>query len=428
MNLGFESEKIEFKLSTGQTSRALESITAMLNKSGKAKILFGVNDKGDVVGLDIGNKTIKDLSQAITTRIKPQIIPIIRFEIYDEKTIIVVEASGNNKPYSADGNYLIRSGCENKKIDPELLKELVFSNSKEYITELESFNQDLTFYQLKDLYRSSNLTIDDSTFNRNTGLLTQNGKFNELADMLSDNNNISIKVIRFDGKDKSNMVVRNEYGYKCLLIAMQQALDYVRGLNETRVELNGSLQRKEIHLFDEISLREAWTNACLHTRWSKMIPPAIYIFDDRIEIISTGGLPVDFSKEEFFEGISHPVNRQLQKIMGQLRIVETTGHGVLEIIKRNGKEAFTITDNHIIVTLKFPFEISSKILNYDELTVNQKKILLIIKSKPEITTSDLSKESSLSTSSISNILKELKQAKYIERIGSNKSGYWKVNK
>ena len=122
MNLGIEDEFVEFKKSTGQTSRALEAIVAMLNKHGKAKVLFGVEDNGDVVGQTIGNKTITDLSSAISSGIKPAVIPIIKGEIYDNKTIIVVEVEGNNKPYSANGNYLIRSGNENKKIEPDILK------------------------------------------------------------------------------------------------------------------------------------------------------------------------------------------------------------------------------------------------------------------------------------------------------------------
>ena len=50
MNLGFESEEVEFKASTAQTSRALEALAAMLNKHGKGRVCFGVSDNGEVVG------------------------------------------------------------------------------------------------------------------------------------------------------------------------------------------------------------------------------------------------------------------------------------------------------------------------------------------------------------------------------------------
>ena len=79
--------------------------------------------------------------------------------------------------------------------------------------------------------------------------MCKSGKYNELADILSDNNNCSIKVVRFAGKDKSELLVRNEYGYKCMILAMQQALDYTQSFNETRVIMDGNAQRKEIKLF-----------------------------------------------------------------------------------------------------------------------------------------------------------------------------------
>lgn len=426
MNLGIETEFIEFKTSTSQLSKALESLSSMLNKHGEGEIYFGVLDNGDVVGQDVGNKTLKNISDSITTRIRPTVIPEISVQKIDEKSIIKVRVVGNNKPYSADGKYFIRSGNENKKIEPELLRELVLLNSSEQILEMESFNQDLTFNQLQQLYILKGYTIDKKTFAKNTGLLCKNGKYNQLAEILSDSNNCSIKVVRFQGNDKSAPAVRNEYGYKCLLIAMQQALDYTNSLNETRIELSQNSTRKQVKLFDGNSLREAWNNACLHTRWSQMIPPVINIFNNRIEVVSNGGLPLDYPIEDFYSGISHPINRQLQKIMGQLDYVEQTGHGVPEILKNYGREAFDITENHIVVTLKFPFELESKNQDISILNDAQKKVLMAIRDNPNILTRELTKVVDLKISRVNQIIRELKDLDMLKRMGSNKSGYWEV--
>jgi predicted HTH transcriptional regulator len=101
----------------------------------------------------------------------------------------------------------------------------------------------------------------------------------------------------------------------------------MESINETMVTM-GNHRRTEEKLFDMASFKEAWQNACIHTKWDKGNPPAVYIFSDRIEIISTGGLPVDLNREEFYKGISKPVNSKLQKIFGQLGYVEQTGHGI----------------------------------------------------------------------------------------------------
>jgi len=427
MNIKRETEFVEFKESLSQLSRGLKSIVAMINKNGEGTVYFGVKDDGTVLGVSIGNKTQKDISSAVFERIKPTIIPRITEEHYDGRIVIKLEASGTNTPYSSDGNYYIRSGNENKKVDPETMRQLIFKNSNDNIVEIESTNQDLTFSQLWQLYILNNYTLNKETFAKNIGLLNKNNKYNLLADLLSDNNEISIKVVRFKGKDKTEIISRNEFGYKCLILALNSALDYALSYNETRVDMSGPI-RKEIKLFNESSLREAWMNACLHTRWDRLIPPAIYIFDDRIEIISTGGLPIDYSVEEFYSGISHPVNRGLQKIMAQLGLVEQTGHGVPEIIKNYGRDVFNISNNNLNVILRFPFLLMHGETNYFGLNPSQEKVLKAIIVKPSITINELCEVTKLGTTRISVLLKELRELERIKRVGSNKTGYWEVLK
>ncbi len=422
-----ESEFEEFKESTSQLNRATESLAAMLNKNGRGKVIFGIRDDGSVCGITLGNKTITEISRGIAEQIRPSVVPRILFEEREGKTIIIVEVEGTNKPYSARGEYRIRSGDENRKIEPEQLKDLLLRNSFELITSMESFDQDLRLTQLKQLYITNGLTVNEETFERNTGLLTADGKYNVLAEILSDFNDCSIKVVRFAGKDKQNMIIRNEYGYKCMLLAMQQAYQYVESLNETRVILGDGLERKETKLFDSSCFKEAWTNACLHNRWAKNIPPAIYIFDDRLEIISTGGLPVDFSEDEFFSGISHPVNLKLQKIMGQLNMVEQTGHGVPLIVSKYGRQAFELGENHITVRIPFSFEKSSTKKDYSMLNRSQESVYMLVSETPTLRTDEIAQKTDLSISRINQIIKELKGMDKLERKGSKKLGYWETH-
>lgn len=69
-------------------------------------------------------------------------------------------------------------------------------------------------------------------------------------------------------------------------------------INITDVNLEGAL-RKEQSLFDFPSFREAWINACLHNDWKDGIAPSVYMFDDRIEVVSYGGLPFLCLKKVF---------------------------------------------------------------------------------------------------------------------------------
>ena len=428
INGQYESELQEFKASLSEMDKGIVSLTAMLNKKGKGKIYFGVADDGEVLGLKgtLGRETIKKIGTRIAESVKPSLVPRIYFEEYGAETVIVLEAEGYNKPYSASGEYRIRVGSENKKIDPELLGELFFSNPAAMAANAEASTQELTFNELKRLYAARGLTIDDATFARNMGLLTRNGSYNYLAEILSDSNNCSIKVVRFQGKDKQEMVSRNEYGYKCLLVAMRQAFDYVSALDEVRVDLHGGMERAEKRLFDLDCLDEAWTNACLHNRWIRNVPPVIYIFSDRIEVVSTGGLPPDFTSEEFFAGVSRPLNLPLQKIMGQLGMVEQTGHGVPKIVGVYGREAFELAENHITVRLPFAFEPAMAQIGNKGLSKSQAAVLKATRENPLYKIEEIAALVGLGKARVSQVIAELKSLGRLERVGGKKGGYWRV--
>ena len=353
MKIGYETESVEFKKTTGELKDGVISLASMLNKNGFATLYFGVRNDGEAVGQEIGDGTLRDISRTIAQTIKPQITPTITLELLDGKNIIKVSAEGAEKPYSANGRYYIRSADEDREMPPEQLAR--FMQEKEHadvITKIPAENQRLTFSQLKMLYSEKKLTVNDETFEANLGLRNESGAYNLMAELLADENDFSIKIVKFAGTDKSTVVRRNEYGFKCLAFSLTQVLTYIESLNDTKVTL-GSIQREEETLFDFAAFKEAWQNALLHTKWQRRNPPAVYIFSDRIEIISTGGLAQNLSKDEFFRGISHPVNAKLQKIFGQLGFVEQTGHGIPLIIQRYGMQAFEVMENFINVTIPF---------------------------------------------------------------------------
>ena len=192
----------------------------------------------------------------------------------------------------------------------------------------------------------------------------------------------------------------------------------------------GSHRRIEEKLFDMASFKEAWQNACIHTKWDKGNPPAVYIFSDRIEIKSTGGLPVDLNREEFYKGISKPVNAKLQKIFGQLGYVEQTGHGIPLIISNYGKQAFDIMENFVNVTIPFNYEKTNfsgtGIENEVKIYEAEQRVVEYIKQNSSITIKELVAESGYSDGYIRKILTSLKEKSVIERQGGNKTGKWIV--
>ena len=437
MNIGQETEEVEFKKTTGELKEGIISLASMLNKNGKASLYFGVRNDGEVVGQQIGDRTLREISQAIATGIKPQIIPTIIMELCEDKNVILVTATGDERPYSAYGKYFMRSADEDREISPSQLRNLMMSTS-DAIVNIEANNQELTFDQLKTLYAGNHLTLHESTFRQNLNLLTKSGTYNLMAYILADVNSFSIKVAVFRGTDKTDLIQRNEYGYKCMLVAVKQVLDYAEALNVTEVDVSGSL-RKEKKKFDFPSFREAWLNACLHNRWSRLTPPAVYIYSDRIEILSIGGLPDGLSLEEFYAGKSKPINLELQQIMVQLDYVEQTGHGVPLIVSRYGREAFDITENFITVTIPFNKEkhIGEEASSNGEGSPTNKshhqtneldlRILDLIRQNDRITIREISQNVGKGTTTVSNRIQIMKKQGVVTRHGANKGGYWKIH-
>ncbi len=426
MNIGIETELVEFKKTTGELKEGMISIASMLNKNGKGVLYFGVRNDGEIVGQQIGDRTMREISQGIAAAIKPQIIQTIIMELCDDKNVIKVTVEGDEKPYSAYGKYYMRTADEDREISPQQLRNLILSVA-DSIVNIEANNQQLAFDQLKTLYVGNNLTLRENTFKQNLNLLTRVGTYNLMASILADSNSYSIKVAVFRGRDKTDLIKRNEYGYKCMLVAVKQVLDYMEALNDTVVDVGGSL-RQERQMFDFSCFREAWLNACLHNRWSRQTPPAVYMFDDRIEIISVGGLPDGLTLDEFYEGKSKPVNLELQQIMVQLDYIEQTGHGVPLIVSKYGKEVFDITENFITVTIPLNKAVKKNLQKTKEYVLNEcdKKILNLIKENSYITVHELSGRIGIGMTTVTKHIRVLKEKGVVERRGSKKKGQWIV--
>lgn len=100
---------------------------------------------------------------------------------------------------------------------------------------------------------------------------------------------------------------------------------------------------------------EAVINAFVHSDWN--ISESLFcMFDDRLGILSYGGMPYSQTKERFIQGISVPRNLALMRVFQDLEIMEKTGHGTVKIISAYGKEVFDIQDGLIQVTIPFGVE------------------------------------------------------------------------
>lgn len=429
-----ESEKIEFKETLTQLDKGIKSLSAMLNRCGEGTVYFGIKDNGEIVGLNnIGKDTLQDIRQKVSNFIFPQVIISIKI-ITTSEDIKYIELSGKGSevPYSYDGRYFIRTAASDEQLTPQNLRKLLESGDADLISNAASHIQDLTFEQFNKI----NLTIglhpkNNHNYYESKGFYNKEGKFNLMAYLLSDQNNVSIKVVKFNGYDKASMSERTEYGYKCLLSSMQEVLDYFKSINITKVDLSEG-KRKETPLFDYESFREAWINACLHNHWIDMTPPSVFMFDDRIEVFSYGDLPFGLSLDDFYFGMSKPINKSLKDIFVSLGYSEQSGHGVPIIVEKYGKEAFKMSSGTITVTIPYAYEPDyvvgrkAKESIIDRLTENQRKVLYYLVDNPYATQAQISSELEISIQGVKKIVARLQEHRLLSREGSKKDGRWLV--
>lgn len=105
-----ENGRVEFKETTGQLERGMETLCAFLNGEG-GTVLFGVNDKGKIIGQEVSDKTKRDIADAIN-RLEPMAVVQISYVPIpnSEKKVIAfrVENSKNNRPFSYKGRPYMR--------------------------------------------------------------------------------------------------------------------------------------------------------------------------------------------------------------------------------------------------------------------------------------------------------------------------------
>ena len=424
-----ETESIEFKENTSELEDAAIALTAMLNKNGNGKVIFGAKDDGTIVGQDIGKNTLRSISQHISNFIEPKVIPTIDLtELDNGKGYITVTVSGLNRPYAYRGTIYIRSGEENKKVPITELRRM-FQGYSDLLKDTIAFRQDLTFESLVGRLRSRGLHVkDDRRLYDNYELIRSDGKFNMQAELLSDQNKVPLTAVVFNGTDRTAISIRKEFSGRNLIDELEQIEMFAESLNENRIIMNG-LVREEIQQFDMIPFREAWVNACVHNTWAPGIPPTVQFFSDRVEIISNGSIPYTQTAQEFFSGRSMPINESLMRVFIAAGVSEHTGHGIPIIVQGYGREAFEITGGTVKVTLKYRFD--KKGLNISEsgngdYRRNSVIIMQYMAANPKCTLTELSETTGLKRGTLGKTVVKMQEQGLIIRKGSKRNGTWEV--
>jgi len=373
-----ESEVLEFKRTTGQRREGTRTLCAMLNHRG-GHVLFGVESDGRVVGQQVGDRTIEELSQEIQNIDPPSFPTIDRVDLDNGLSVLVVSVgTGANKPYSYQGQAYRRVGnttlaMSRDEYNRMLLERLHGEHRWENepardwaVTDLDAVEITRT---LEEAIRRGRIedpgTREPEEILRGLGLMKQGTLlraalvlFGRAERLAADVPQCLLRVARFAGTDKTEFRDNRQFrghAFELLLAAERFLREHVPVAGHVVAK---RLERVDEPLYPPVAVREALANAFCHRDYAiggGSVGVAVY--DDRLEVTSSGTLHFGLTPEDLFgPHESLPWNPLIAAVFYRRGIIEAWGRGTLkmaELTQQAGLPHLEIEDAGGCVTVRF---------------------------------------------------------------------------
>lgn len=467
-----ESETVELKKSLAELKQGLISLAAMLNKHGQAELWFGIAPNGKAVGLEINEKTLRDVSQAIAAHIEPAIYPRITQQRIEGKQCLHIKVEGWQQPYLAYGRAYMRVADEDKKLSASELKNLILQSNRDALR-WENEPSDLTLEQLNPEKISRFLARadlpPDSVANalEKLDLLRQGTPINAAKLFFADAP-IQLRCAVFATHTSSTIIDRHDFDGDVLEL-IEEAEKYALKNIHIGMRLEG-LRRVDVPEIPLKAIREALVNAFCHRDWRDPDFVQVAVFKDRLEIRSPGSLYGNLTFDEIRQGnVSRRRNPKIAELLRRIHLVEAWGRGV-PLILENAPDASFIEIGGLFITrftrpsaaeaaaeadartgantgtetpatnpksgpktgLKTRPETSPKTgLKHPDNAKetprkHQETLLRHLRQHPMASVPELMQVTGLSSNGVKYHLNQLKRAGKLRRHGPTKGGYWEV--
>ena len=428
-------ESIHLELKKEYVKDILKTVIAFANTSG-GKIYIGIDDDGKVLGVQKLDTDILKLSNSIRDSIKPDItlFTSILVEKIDGKDVIVVDVQkGVSSPYyltdkgiRPSGVYVRQGASSVPATDSSILK-MIRDTDGDNFEELRSLNQNLDFVFLKKEFEDANIKLEHSQM-RTFNIIDEDGLYTNLGLLLSEQCPHTIKAAVFEGSTKEIFKDRFEFSGS-LLKQMKDVYSFLNRYNRTNSEITG-LKRTDTREYPEIAIREALLNSIVHKEYSYSSSTLISVFDDKIEIVTIGGLTKGLSEDDIMLGVSILRNRNLANIFYRLKLIEAYGTGIPKIIESyneyNVKPKIEISSNAFKITL--PNTLKEKSSSKLEKNLSDKEYLIVnmLKENEYIKRTDIEKNLSISSSMAIKLLRNMVENSIIEKLGKGKNVIYRL--
>lgn len=346
-----ENSNIDFKekLETSRPKSWLKSVSAFANTNGGV-ILFGVRDNDRVA---VGLENVINDSEKVTQFINTRITPLPRYELNtfvdNEKDFIELKiGDGPRTPYYYDHDgrkeAYVRAGNESIPAPKHILDNLILKGQNVTYDELPSKYkiEDVSFTLLNATLKKETLKeIDKNKDYISLELITSDNQVTNAGLLLSDQGLLKqsrIFCTRWNGLVKGSVLgdAIDDKEYTGSIISLLDNSEmFIRNNSKISWEIQG-MKRVEKEDYPVKAVRESIVNAIIHRDY-QIVGSEIHIdmFDDRLEIISPGGM-IDGSyiQDLDIKKISSMRrNRIISDIFNRLRFMDRRGSGLTRIIE-----------------------------------------------------------------------------------------------
>ena len=423
----------------------LKWICGFANGQG-GRLEIGRNNDGVVVGLPNYKKLLDDLPNKIKSTMG--IVPSVNLFYEDGKEYIVIEVPPYPNAISYRGRYYQRSGSVNVELTGYALDELMLRTygrtwDSAPIVHVTADDLDLVafrYFRKKSLARgrltAEDLDITDAQLLETLKLV--DGNYLKRAAILAFHEDPEtwvtgayVKIGYFRTDD--DLVFQDEI-HGPLILMPDKVVDmlydkYFKGL----IHYEG-LQRVETYPVHPDAMREAVLNAIVHKDYATGNPIQIRVYDDKVTIYNSGGLPAGWSLDSLLTfHTSTPRNPHIASAFFRSGLTEAWGRGIEKIINANtkaGKPApqFDVIGNGLRIVFFTDATIGENIGDSIGENETKRQIMTIMRENPKASAKTIGEALGIATRNIETNIKALREAGFIERVGPAKGGHWVVKK
>lgn len=451
-----------------------KSVSAFANTLG-GKLIFGIADDGQMIGLENPEQDAEKISEIIKTRLDP--IPEFKLSFHNVengKVLIILDIfKGDETPYyySGDGTMeaYVRVGNESVKATATELKRLVLrGKNTSYDSQISTYKvDDYAFSKLRERYKKWTGTSFDEKDLVSFGLVNEQGYLTNAGALIADESPVRCSRLfctRWNGLNKMGGTIDafDDAEYSGSVLSLIDNGEAFIKRNAKMMWRKTANSREEMPEYVDRSYHEALVNALAHRDYLVNGSEVhIDIYDDRMEIYSPGGMP-DGSVIQDRDPLTVPSTRRnpvLADVFNRLGYMERKGSGFGKIIGgyefqinydeskkpsfRSDRYQFTVVMPNLNYGLKQETaDISVK--NVDgakdgaeggakdgakdgtEKMEKQMALINLIQEDPYITQSRMAELLGISRRTVQRLTETMITDHVISRVGSKRTGHWEI--